>query len=105
MLVCQLFVSGTQQEKFSPYTLPVHTLCMIVCVCVFLIFSSLLCLLYLLKCNGLCRGFCGSVVKNLLANAGDGGSILGSGRSPGEEMATHSILPAEKSHGQRSLAC
>ena len=27
----------------------------------------------------------GSVVKNLLANAGDAGLILGSGRSPGEE--------------------
>ena len=26
----------------------------------------------------------GSVVKNLLANAGDAGSIPGSGRSPGE---------------------
>ena len=26
----------------------------------------------------------GSVVKNLPANAGDSGSILGSGRSPGE---------------------
>ena len=44
------------------------------------------------------------MVKNLLANAWDGGSILGSGRAPGEEMATHSILPAEKSHGQRSFA-
>ena len=27
---------------------------------------------------------CGSVVKNLLANAGDTCSILGSGRSPGK---------------------
>ena len=27
----------------------------------------------------------GSVVKNLLASAGDSGSIPGSGRSPGEE--------------------
>ena len=27
---------------------------------------------------------CGSVVKNLPASAGDAGSILGSGRSPGE---------------------
>ena len=95
MLVCQLFVSGTQQEKFSPYTLPVHTLCMIVCVCVFLIFSSLLCLLYLLKCNGLCRGFCGSVVKNLLANAGDMGLILGLRRSPEEGMATDSSIAWE----------
>ena len=32
-----------------------------------------------------CWGFPGgSVVKNLPANAGDGGSIPGSGRSPGE---------------------
>ena len=35
----------------------------------------------------------GSVVKNLPVSAGDignSGSILGSGRSPEEEMATHS---------------
>ena len=37
----------------------------------------------------------GSVVKNLPANAGDTGdvgSISGSGRSPGEGMATHSSI-------------
>ena len=40
-------------------------------------------------------GFPGSsVVKNLPANAGDSGSILGSGRSLEEEMATHSSIPA-----------
>ena len=31
-------------------------------------------------------------VKNLLANAGDVGSILGLRRSPGEKMATHSSI-------------
>ena len=31
----------------------------------------------------------GSVVKNLLANAGDAGSIPGLGRSLEKEMATH----------------
>ena len=36
----------------------------------------------------------GSVVKNLIANAGDTGSIPGSGRSPGEGMATHSSILA-----------
>ena len=36
------------------------------------------------------RDFSGdSVVKNPSANAGDVGSILGSGRSPGEGNATH----------------
>ena len=43
------------------------------------------------------------MVKNLPANAGDsrdGGSIPGSGRSPGE--STPVLLPG-KSHGQRSL--
>ena len=44
----------------------------------------------------------GSVIKNLPANAGDVGSILGSGRSPGEEMAIPAFLPG-KSHEQRSL--
>ena len=40
------------------------------------------------------RGFPGStVVKNLPVNAGDVGSIPGSGRSPGEEeIATHSSI-------------
>ena len=33
-------------------------------------------------------------VKNLSANAGDPGSIPGSGRSPGERMATHSSILA-----------
>ena len=38
---------------------------------------------------GMCNSFPGdSVIKNPLANAGDVGLILGSGRSPGEEMAT-----------------
>ena len=34
---------------------------------------------------------------------GDASSILGLGRSPREEMATHSSIPG-KSHGQKSLA-
>ena len=37
---------------------------------------------------------CGSVVKNLPANAGDVGLIPGMGRSPGEGMATHSSFLA-----------
>ena len=39
------------------------------------------------------------MVKNLPANAGDtgnAGSIPGSERSPEEEMATHSNIPARK---------
>ena len=36
----------------------------------------------------------GVVVKNLPSNAGDTGSIPGSGRSPEKEMATHSIILA-----------
>ena len=36
------------------------------------------------------------MVKNLPANAGDLGSIPGSGRSPGEEMAAHSSILARK---------
>ena len=46
----------------------------------------------------------GSVVKNLPANAGDVGSIRGSGRSPagGNGQPTPVFLP-EKSHGQSSL--
>ena len=44
---------------------------------------------------GVKRSFLGgSVVKNLLANAGDMGSILESGRSSGKEMATHSSILA-----------
>ena len=53
-----------------------------------------------------CVGFPGgSVVKNLPANAGDLGSIPGSGRSPGEGNGNpvQVVLPG-KSHGQRSLA-
>ena len=34
------------------------------------------------------------MVKNLTVNAGDEGSMPGSGRSPGEEMATHSSILA-----------
>ena len=47
----------------------------------------------------------GSVVRNSPANAGDGGSIPGSGRSPGEGNGNplwYSCL--ENPHGQRSLA-
>ena len=41
------------------------------------------------------RGFPGgSVVKNLPANVGGAGSIPGSERSPGEEMATYSSILA-----------
>ena len=36
----------------------------------------------------------GSVIKNPPANAGDVGLIPGPGRSPGEEMATHSSTVA-----------
>ena len=36
----------------------------------------------------------GSVVKNLPAKAGDVDWIPGSGRSPGEEMATHTSILA-----------
>ena len=38
----------------------------------------------------------GSMVKNLSANAGDTGLIPGSGRYPGEEIATHSNILAWK---------
>ena len=37
------------------------------------------------------------MVKNLPANAGDVGSIPGSGRSPEKEMATHSTIFAWES--------
>ena len=43
------------------------------------------------------------MVGNPPSNAGDVGSILGSGRSPGEEMAIPAFLPG-KSHGKRILA-
>ena len=36
------------------------------------------------------------MVKNLLVNSGDSGLIPGLGRSPGEEMATHSSILAWK---------
>ena len=50
-----------------------------------------------------CLGFPGgSVVNNPPANAGDTGSILGSGRCPGEWQPTPVLLPG-KSHGQRNL--
>ena len=51
----------------------------------------------------------GSALKNLPANAGDVGSIPESGRSPGEEMATHSNILAwevpwtEESSGLQSM--
>ena len=47
----------------------------------------------------------GSVVKNPFANAGDMGSIPGSGRSPGEGNGklTPVFLPG-KSYGQKNLA-
>ena len=46
----------------------------------------------------------GSDGKESVCNAGEPGSIPGSGRSPGKGMATHSpvFLPGEF-HGQRSL--
>ena len=51
----------------------------------------------------------GSALKHLPANAGDTGSIPELGRAPGEEMATHSSLPAwevpwtEESGGLQSM--
>ena len=41
--------------------------------------------------------------KESTCQAGDAGSIPGSGRSPGEGNATHSNILPGKSHGQRSL--
>ena len=52
---------------------------------------------------------CGSVVKSLPTNAGDAGSIPGSGRSLEKEMATHSSVLAwripwtEESGGLQSM--
>ena len=43
------------------------------------------------------------MVKSRPANAGDTGSIPGSGRSPGEGKPTPAFLPG-KSHGQMTLA-
>ena len=45
----------------------------------------------------------GSVVKNLPANAGDLGLILGREDVLEKEMATHSSIVTWESHGQRSL--
>ena len=45
----------------------------------------------------------GSVVKNSPANAGDMGSIPGSGISPGVGNGTHVDILASKFHEQRSL--
>ena len=47
----------------------------------------------------------GSEVKASAWNAGDGGSIPGSGRSPGEGNGTPSVLLPGKSHRLRSLVC
>ena len=46
----------------------------------------------------------GSAVKNLPANAGDVGLILGWEGPLEKKMATLSVLLPGKSHGQRSLA-
>ena len=45
-----------------------------------------------------------SGIKVSAYNAGDPGSIPGSGRSLEKEMASHSSILAGESHGQRSLA-
>ena len=45
----------------------------------------------------------GSVVKNSPANAGDTGSIPGSGISPGVGNGTHFDILASKFHEQRGL--
>ena len=50
------------------------------------------------------QGFLGgSMLKNLPSNAGDVGSIPGSGRSLEEEMANTQVFLPGKSHGPRSL--
>ena len=41
--------------------------------------------------------------KEFTCNAGDPGLIPGSGRSPGEGMATHSSIPPGEFHGQKNL--
>jgi len=49
-------------------------------------------------------GFCsGSVVKNLPANTGDAGSILGLETSPGVGDGNSPVFLPGKSHGQRNL--
>ena len=44
------------------------------------------------------------MVKNPPANAGNAGSVPGSGKSPEKEMATHYSILAGKSRGQSCLA-
>ena len=46
----------------------------------------------------------GSVLKNLLANAGAVGSIPGQKDSPGEGNGNHSSILVWEIHGQRSLS-
>ena len=46
---------------------------------------------------------CGSVVKNLPANAGDMGLISGLGRSPEKDLTTNPVFLLAEFHGQRSL--
>ena len=66
-------------------------ICLCVCVCVYIYTYMYVCIymcvcVYIYVCVSIyvCGGFPGSsVVKNLPANAGDPGSIPGSGRSPG----------------------
>ncbi|CAM9683506.1 unnamed protein product [Rangifer tarandus platyrhynchus] len=55
----------------------------------------------LIKWNHLLLG--GSVLRNVPANAGDAGSILGSARSPGEGNSNPPGFLPGKSHRQRSL--
>ena len=63
-------------------------------------------MLYMYNYMGFSRG---SDVKESACNAGDPGSIPGSGRSPGEGMATHSSILAwripwtEESGGLQSM--
>ena len=46
------------------------------------------------------------MVKNLPSNAGDAGSIPGSGRFPGGGHGNpRQVLLPRESHGQRSLVC
>ena len=47
---------------------------------------------------------CGSGNKESARNAGDPGSIPGSGRSPGEERTTECSILAWEIHGHRNLA-
>ena len=43
------------------------------------------------------------VVQTVRICPGDPGLMTGSGKSPGEGMATHSSIPAGEFHGQRSM--